>query len=67
MILNNQLYYKCYIRAININMKICGIYYKKNKILIRILGQSKKIYSINIFIINGHFNCSCKYHLKYNI
>jgi len=48
-------------------MKICGIYYKKNKILIRILGQSKKIYSINIFIINGHFNCSCKYHLKYNI
>jgi hypothetical protein len=44
-------------------MKLCGIYFKKNNILLRILGTSNYIYSVN-FKENGHFNCACQYFLN---
>lgn len=62
---NNINLYKCYIRAMKANMKLCGIYYKKDYILIRILGESKLVYSINIFD-NGIFDCSCKYYINFD-
>lgn len=61
MIINKNILYKCYLRSHHSNMKLCGIYYKINNILIRILGESNFIYSINLKN-NGYFNCACQYY-----
>jgi hypothetical protein len=59
------LIYKCYIRAIKSKMKLCGVYHKKDFKLIRILGESKLVYSI-IIKNNGEFECNCQYFTNVN-
>lgn len=57
--------YKCYIRSLKANIKLCGIYFNKSNKLIRLLGESNLVYQITISN-NGNFECNCPYYIKNN-
>ena len=50
--------YSSYLRSLNNNLYLCGLYRNKSDYLFRVLGTSNLVYSI-IIDKNGLVSCSC--------
>ena len=60
--------YGSYLRGINSDIYLCGVYQEKDKILFRVLGTSSFVYSI-VIEEKGNIKCSCPLFqgMRYNV